>query len=450
MEESMRNNNDEMWWRRKGAMFRFTPIASGINLREMAKKLPRLADAGINIIEILPPYYGGSEYFGLDTLDFYQVHPGAGTLDDMRAFIADAHGLGLKVIACLNVGYCAGNHPDFIKACEDVKNGRTSRERNFFIWSDEPHRMEAPLAPFFQQDADGEWVYSEAAGKYFWCKWFGFQGNVRMPQYWFGSKDFQEECKRMTGFWIGVGFDGLMIDAVNWYIDCNWDINYQAIIEPAFSEGSVWIMPEGGGGFKDDPVTWITKGKYNCVQDYSLGIWWEKTDLIHDALEKEDASKIPMALMRCRNPVVAAGGVTYVGKEMSPNYPVFETAFLVAAGEMISYYQNSVDAEFPGKVSELFRLQAEYPALAPGGKREFITHNCGGKVLAIRCLPEDGLGQIIHCILNFSNQPCIVNLSASGRTYDLEKRGIVFAGETGEIIFSGGDSMSNGVFRDAS
>jgi hypothetical protein len=427
--------NDDRWWRKKGAMFRFTPIAAGQTLGGMAEKLPALADAGISIIEILPPYHGGSEYFGLDTLDFYQVHPRVGTLEDMRGFIAAAHGLGLKVIGCLNPGYCAVTHPDFIKACEDVKNNRASRERNFFLWADEPYRMNAPLAPFFLQDADGEWVYNSIAGKYFWCKWFGFKGDVRLPQYWFGSKDFQEECKKMIRHWIGAGFDGLMMDAVNWYIDCDWDINRRVIVEPAFSEGPVWLMPEGGGGFKDDPLTWITRGGYNCVQDYSLGVWWEKTDLIREALESGDASKIPAALDRCRNPVAAAGGVSYAGREMSLEYAEFETAFLTAAGEMISYYQDSAEPVFPPGVSKLFHLQAEYPALAPGGNRELMAHDCGEKVLAFRCIPEDGAGEIVHGILNFSGQPCTVHLRDSPKTYALDKRGFIFARETGGIIF---------------
>ncbi|MDR2501234.1 MAG: hypothetical protein LBD37_09200 [Treponema sp.] len=425
------------WWRKQGAMFRFTPIAAGKSLNELAEKLPALADAGIGVIEILPPCHGGSEYFGLDTIDFYQVHPGAGTLDDMRAFIAAAHRLGMKIIACVNAGYCAVNHPDFIKACGDVKNGRESRERNFFLWSDEKRRMEAPLSPFFLQDADGEWVYNGEAEKYFWCKWFGFKGDVRLPQYWFGSREFQDECKKMIRYWLTIGFDGLMLDAVNWYIDCDWDINRRVIVEPAFSDGPVWLMPEGGGGFNDDPLEWITKGGYNCVQDYSLGIWWEKTDLIHEALETGDASKIPPALMRCRNRVVEAGGVTYVGKEMRPDYAVFETAFLIAAGEMISYYHDGVDADFPEGVSTLFRLQAEYPALAPGGRREFLEHDCGGGVLAFRCIPEDGGGTIVHAVLNFSAQARAVNIAGVPQCRELGGRSFVFTKEPGEVIFAG-------------
>jgi hypothetical protein len=443
----MKNEKYDEWWRKRGAMIRFSPIESGMTIHEMSAKLSGLAEAGINTVEILPPYFGGSEYGGLDILDFYRVHPGLGTLEDMRMFIETAHNLDIKVTACVNVGYCAVNHPDFIKACQDVKDNRDSRERDFFLWADKPSPLEAPLAPFFLQDADGEWVYNSTAGKYFWCKWFGMGGNTRLPQYRFSSTYFQEECKKMIRFWPDLGFDGLMIDAVNWYADCDWEISRRVIVESAFSGGPLWLQPEGAGGFDDDPVTWITKGGYNCVQDYSLGIFWKNTNLLRDALKSGDTSSIVPALMRCRNPVVAAGGVTYVGlgqgryREPPPEYTVFETGFLIAAGEMISYYQGALLTGITPVISKLFHLQAEYPALAPGGRREYLEHNCGNEVLAVRCIPESGSGQIVQCILNFSGESRCVRLSAFGRTYELDKRSMVFVLETGEELFSSGPSQ---------
>jgi hypothetical protein len=434
-------NNEERWWRKKGAMIRFSPIESGFTLKEISKMLPALAESGINVIEILPPYYGGSEYGGLDIIDFYKVHPDVGTVEEMRELIVLAHKLGLMTIACLNIGYCSVDHPVFIKACNDVKNNILSRKRNFFLWSKQPHKLDDPLKPFFLQDADGEWAYSEIAGQYYWCKWFGTQGDVRLPQYWFRSADFQEECVRMVRFWRRAGFDGFMVDAVNWYADCNWEINRKVITDPALSDGPAWLQPEGAGGFDDDPLPWITLGGYNCVQDYAMGIWWKKTDLIREAIEKEDASAIIPALMRCRNRVVEAGGVTYVGlgqgrhKEPPPSYTVFETGLLIAAGEMISYYQGALFTGIPSRVSELFHLQAAFPALAPGGKREYPVHNCDGSALVIRCIPETLSGNIIFAIFNFSHLTCTVRLLEYHLVCELRHRSFVFIKESGEELF---------------
>jgi hypothetical protein len=82
-------------------------------------------------------------------------------------------------------------------------------------------------------------------------------------------------------------------------------------------------------------------------------------------------------------------------------------------------------------------MQAEYPALAPGGKREYLAHDCGERVLAIRCIPEEGSGLIIHGIFNFSDQPSSVNLPALGRSYDLDKQSFILTRESGEILFTG-------------
>jgi hypothetical protein len=147
--------------------------------------------------------------------------------------------------------------------------------------------------------------------------------------------------------------------------------------------------------------------------------------------------------MRCRNPVVEAGGVTYVGlgqgrhKEPPPSYTVFETALLIAAGEMISYYQSALSLGIPPGVSALFRLGAKYPALAPGGKREYPTHNCGGELLAIRCLPERGAGQFIDGIFNFGDKPCAVKPAGYHTFCEVDGKGFVFIAESGEELFRG-------------
>ena len=59
----------------------------------------------------------------------------------------------------------------------------------------------------------------------YWTKWGGVDlagKAVRLPQYNWGSREFHEEVEKMVRFWMDTGIDGMMIDAVNWYVGCDW------------------------------------------------------------------------------------------------------------------------------------------------------------------------------------------------------------------------------------
>jgi len=74
-----------------------------------AEKLPRLAELGITMIELMPvAAFGGNRGWGYDGVLLYTPHPAYGSPDDMKAFVDTAHGLGLMVI--LDVVY---NHVGF-------------------------------------------------------------------------------------------------------------------------------------------------------------------------------------------------------------------------------------------------------------------------------------------------------------------------------------------------
>jgi malto-oligosyltrehalose trehalohydrolase len=64
-----------------------------------ADKLRDLAAAGITMVELMPvAAFGGTRGWGYDGVLFYTPHPAYGTPDDMKAFIDQAHELGLMVM----------------------------------------------------------------------------------------------------------------------------------------------------------------------------------------------------------------------------------------------------------------------------------------------------------------------------------------------------------------
>ncbi|MGD8105708.1 malto-oligosyltrehalose trehalohydrolase [Pantoea sp. FN0302] len=74
----------------------FTPQGT---FQAAIEKLPRLAELGITMIEVLPvSQFGGNRGWGYDGVLLYAPHSAYGTPDDFKAFIDAAHGHGLSVV----------------------------------------------------------------------------------------------------------------------------------------------------------------------------------------------------------------------------------------------------------------------------------------------------------------------------------------------------------------
>ena len=145
-------------------------------------------------------------------------------------------------------------------------------------------------AAFYESAKHEYWEWSERARKFYWTKWGGEdrQGRkVRLPQYDWRSPAFQEEAEKIVRFWMDTGIDGMVIDAVNWYIGCTWQTSRRRMTDVIESYGNAYAQPEGAGAFREDPVAWISEGGWNSIQDYGLGIWWEDgTNLIKNAIDR--------------------------------------------------------------------------------------------------------------------------------------------------------------------
>ena len=178
----------------KDAVFPLKPESAA------ARRLDEFRDAGIGMVEIYAPAEAGNSFLGLDTIDRYKVDPRIGTMEDLRRLVDLAHEKGLKIISIDNLGYCSVEAVDFLKACDDVKAGRDTREARMFLWADAadaaPPKGAGRPDPFFMvrpthlggyNGAKVEiWAPSARAGKHFWSRWDGVDlgGNrVRLPQY---------------------------------------------------------------------------------------------------------------------------------------------------------------------------------------------------------------------------------------------------------------------------
>jgi hypothetical protein len=198
---TFQNLNGVMW---------FQTTAEGIRYAELTQKLDDLKKKGIRVLGIYSPYHGDKQkWHGCAPLDFYNVPPANGTLQDFRALVAAAHARGMKVVAYFTNIFLDRNSPFFLAAEKQYAAGdRDSREVKAVRWSASP-TAPLPRNPPEFTDPDGpepKWAYSPTAKAYYWSLW----GEVGFD---FQQPGTRAEVEKVMRFWMETGLDGFMFDA---------------------------------------------------------------------------------------------------------------------------------------------------------------------------------------------------------------------------------------------
>ena len=427
-----RGNLPAHWWEKASACRYFVVSPSQkdrelLSIRDaagMAAKLEQVRAQGFSAIHIVSPADGGVSFGGLDTRNHYALRPDAGTMDDFRRLVKIAHSQGLAVTISYNLGYTASEAPAWLKACDDVREGRNSPEAHWFVWSDSGTAPPPAQNIYFNPPGRGFWEYSARAKKYYWTRWGGADGHgvdVRFPQYDWSDPAFLQEAEKIVRFWMSTGIDGIMMDAVNWNSNSDWSKNRRQITNIMAAYGNVWIQGEGAGGFGEDPVPWIEEGGWNSVEDYGLGTWWiAGSHVIVKAFQTGDPRSIEPALRNSHDRVVQAGGILFASALLFQD-PVVPTrreaphlafAAQIGLGDLIGYDLRDMKVEPDGELQWLLRLKRDHPALQQTGGRRQMPTNADDKYYAfLRTAP--GSGERILIVLNFQRgfQKIVVNLS---------------------------------------
>ncbi len=202
---------DPLWY--KDAVFYEVHVRSfrdadgnGIgDFRGLTEKLDYIAELGVTAIWLLPFYPSPGRDDGYDISDYRSVNPDYGTLGDFRRFVAAAHRLGLRVITELVANHTSDQHPWFQRA-RHARPGSAARRR--YVWSADPDRYRDARIIFKDFEASN-WTWDPVAGEYYWHRFFNHQPDLN-----FDSRVVWRDLFSIVDFWLGMGVDGLRLDAV--------------------------------------------------------------------------------------------------------------------------------------------------------------------------------------------------------------------------------------------
>jgi maltose alpha-D-glucosyltransferase/alpha-amylase len=203
--------DDPFWY--KDAVIYEAPVRSfrdsngdGVgDFRGLMERLDYLQDLGVTALWLLPFYPSPLRDDGYDIADYTRIHPAYGTLDDFRLFLDEAHQRGLRVITELVVNHTSDQHPWFQRARRAPPG---SPERDFYVWSDGDGRFrEARI--IFKDFESSNWTWDPVAKAYFWHRFYSHQPDLN-----YDNPRVQDAVFEVLDYWLGMGVDGLRLDAV--------------------------------------------------------------------------------------------------------------------------------------------------------------------------------------------------------------------------------------------
>ncbi|HEY9699173.1 MAG TPA: maltose alpha-D-glucosyltransferase [Trichocoleus sp.] len=204
-------NDDPLWF--KDAVIYEVPVRAfadsdgdGIgDFNGLMEKLDYIQDLGVTAIWILPFFPSPLRDDGYDISDYTSVNSIYGNLEDFQAFLDAAHQRGIRVIIELIINHTSDQHPWFKRA---RKAPPGSPEREFYVWSDNPEKYQG-VRIIFKDFEHSNWTWDPVAQSYYWHRFYSHQPDLN-----FEHPDLQRALFDVADFWLGMGVDGLRLDAI--------------------------------------------------------------------------------------------------------------------------------------------------------------------------------------------------------------------------------------------
>jgi len=175
------------------------------DLEGIRRRLPYLADLGVDGIWLSPFFRSPMADFGYDVSDHCDVDPLFGDLDDARRLVSEAHALGIRVLVDYVPCHTSDQHAWFV----DARSSPTAEHRGWYVWVDgDP---ETPPNRWMSAFTGGPaWTWDTAN-----AKWYLHLFLPEQPDLDWRNPAVVAAMLDVLRFWLDLGVDGFRIDVAH-------------------------------------------------------------------------------------------------------------------------------------------------------------------------------------------------------------------------------------------
>ena len=206
-----RNHPDLPWWK-SAVIYQIYPRSfldtdgDGVgDLEGIRRRLPYLAELGVDALWLSPFYRSPMADFGYDVSDHCDVDPLFGDLDNARRLVREAHEHGLRVLVDFVPCHTSDLHDWFV----DARSSPDATHRDWYVWRDgdpstPPNRW---MSAFTGGPA---WTWDGANGK-----WYLHLFLPEQPDLDWHHPEVVDAMFDVLKFWLDLGVDGFRVDVVH-------------------------------------------------------------------------------------------------------------------------------------------------------------------------------------------------------------------------------------------
>jgi alpha-glucosidase len=172
------------------------------DLDGIRRRLPYIAQLGVDAIWLSPFYRSPMADFGYDVADHCDVDPLFGDLDSARELVREAHEHGLRVVVDYVPNHTSSEHEWFV----DARSSRASPRRDWYVWADgDPATAPNPWMSAFT--GGPAWTWEVNSGQ-----WYLHLFLPEQPDLDWHNPEVVDAMHDVLRFWLDLGVDGFRID----------------------------------------------------------------------------------------------------------------------------------------------------------------------------------------------------------------------------------------------
>lgn len=177
------------------------------DLRGIIEKLDYLNGSqnslGINTVWICPFYKSPMIDFGYDVMDFKDVDPIFGTIEDFEELVEGLHQRGIKIIIDFVGNHTSDKHPWF----KESRSSKSNPKRDWYIWRDAGPDDGLPNN-WISVFGGPAWQFDPITKQYYLHSFLSEQPDLNWH-----NPELRQEMMDVIDFWVKKGVDGFRVDA---------------------------------------------------------------------------------------------------------------------------------------------------------------------------------------------------------------------------------------------
>ncbi len=178
------------------------------DIKGLTSKLDYLKDLGVGGLWLMP-IMPSDTYHKYHVIDYKNIDPDYGTIEDFKNFMAEAHKQNIKVIIDYVINHSGNMHPWFL----DARKGPDSPYRDYYVWAkkDSIRNQLKKKTTHFDSDNINQWhaVNGDTTGE----QYYGYFNDL-CPDLNLDNPKVKAEVVDIAKFWLTeMQVDGFRLDA---------------------------------------------------------------------------------------------------------------------------------------------------------------------------------------------------------------------------------------------